>query len=150
MAGSEKAHPESCWRFFFAASPARSGVSCGTRAARALDLGHGLVWRREPRGRASRGRGRYVRGVAGGGKPHLQNGRLGSDHGNVNTRGGGAPFLMRVALTFPLRAGRRAAAAIYALLRASCRAKEHDHATGTYRLSSEGPAHRHSITAALE
>ena len=73
MAGSEKAHPESCWRFFFAASPARSGVSCGTRATRALDLGHWLVWRREPRGRASRGRGRCVRGVAGGGKPHLQN-----------------------------------------------------------------------------
>ena len=60
-------------RFFFAASPARSGVSCGTRATRALDLGHWLVWRREPRGRASRGRGRCVRGVAGGGKPHLQN-----------------------------------------------------------------------------
>ena len=60
-------------RFFFAASPARSGVSCGTRATRALDLGHWRVWRREPRGRASRGRGRCVRGVAGGGKPHLQN-----------------------------------------------------------------------------
>ena len=98
MAGSEKAHPESCWRFFFAASPARLGVSCGTRAARALDLGHGLVWRREPRGRASRGRGRYVRGVAGGGKPHLQNGwrdflRRGAGAVRVSLRHKGRPWL---------------------------------------------------------